>query len=266
MRFGATDRWRTCYSILTYSQVGAAAALSAVAVISKMEVPAGATGIKYELLALAQANTGYILVFANFVLWTAHVVKKYYGNPWAWDSVKVLLDEFREHVFYGKKSQVFAHSDRVTLFKFGWRFRWCIFPTPDWLFTVERSGHMTRRKRVWFRVKDDGHSLQGVAGETWGKGSTILVEDLPLLRTGSQEHHFLDYAKKAFTEPRKISKKIKANKTVARSLCGIIVEVSGRPWGVIVIDSANPKLVTQDEIEKFYQKNAKLLAKLLAVI
>ena len=42
-----------------------------------------------------------------------------------------------------------------------------------------------------------------------------------------------------------------------------MVEVKGKPWGVIVIDSGESTLAAQSKIEKFYAKNAKMIGKLL---
>jgi hypothetical protein len=63
-----------------------------------------------------------------------------------------------------------------------------------------------------------------------------------------------------------IRKRLQYGHNFPRSLCGIIVEVEGSPWGVIVIDSQFEKLVTLEQVEGFYQKNAKSLAKLLGVL
>ncbi len=126
---------------------------------------------------------------------------------------------------------------------------------------------MTRRKRVWFRAHDGGIKAQGVAGETWCTGRTIHVEDLPELGQNSSRADIEVYAAKTYLDARSLKLKCKTTKSLhARSLCGIMVEVSGIPWGVIVIDSSRPKLATREEITLFYAKNAKILSKLLAVI
>ena len=181
MRLGASDRWRNCYRWLTIGQLVAATALSITSVSAQYEIPAGKDGLWFDLILFIQANALYTVIAANVVLWVAHALKRYFGNPWAWDTVKVLLEEFRTDVFR-EEVNLSAHLDRVTLFqKRDCRWRFGIWPSADWLCAVERSGHMTRRKRKWFRAKDDGRFLEGVAGATWGESRTIHKDKLPHL-------------------------------------------------------------------------------------
>lgn len=241
----------------------AALALSVVAVLSKWEIPAGADDIKSQIISFIQDSSIWILVVANFILWVAHVLKNYLGNPWAWDTVKVLLEEFRKDVFNGA-ANLHASHDRVTLFKKkDRRWLWGLFPSDDWLCAVERTGHMTRRRRKWFRAGDDGHCYEGVAGAAWCHGRTILKENLPEV---TNEAGKILYARETFISVEYVNKQIKKNAPLPRSLCGIIVEVNNKPWGVIVIDSSFQNLADEAKIEAFYQKNAKVLGKLLAVL
>jgi hypothetical protein len=194
------------------------------------------------------------------------VLKSCFGNPWAWDAVKVILDEFRAAVFIGE-GNFSAHLDRVTLFKKrDRRWRFGIWPSADWLCSVERSGHMTRRKRVWFRGYDDGRNLKGVTGATWGEGRTILKDGLPALSANAGKREIELYARETFIDADYIREKLKKGCSFPRSLCGVIVESDNKPWGVIVIDSQHEKMAKKEMIEGFYSKNAKILGKLLAVL
>jgi hypothetical protein len=263
MKLGASDRWRSCYKWLTRFQVFAAFALSVVAVVSKYEIPAGASGLANQIVSFIQDASIYIIVIANFVLWTAHVMKSYFGNPWAWDTVKILLEEFRADVFNGTATLNASH-DRVTLFKKkDRRWRFGLFPSNDWLCAVERTGHMTRRRRKWMQANDDGQNYEGVAGATWCLGRTILKDGLPAV---DNEAGIESYAKETFVSVKYVKKQLEKRASLPRSLCGILVEVNNKPWGVIVIDSSLEKLADQAVIESFYRKNAKTLGKLLAVL
>lgn len=263
MRLGASDRWRSCYKLLTLLQVLAALALSIVTVVSKYEIPAGSETLWNNIISLVQDASIYIIIVANFVLWTAHVVKNYVGNPWAWDSVKVLLEEFRADVFNGTTTLTASH-DRVTLFKKkDCRWRFGCWPSYDWLCAVERTGHMTRRKRKWLRASDDGQHYDGVAGAAWCLGRTIIKDGLP---STANDGDLELYARETFVPVDYVKKQLKKRAVLPRSLCGIIVEVNSKPWGVIVIDSSLEKLPDQAVIEAFYRKNAKVLGKLLAVL
>jgi hypothetical protein len=266
MRLGASDRWKTRYKWLTGSQIASAAALSFTGVAAPFVIPAGSNGLWYDFVSVVQQNAIYIVIIANVILWVAHVLKKYSGNPWAWDTVKVLLEEFRGNVFHGHPS-LDVHLDRVTLFKkLDKRWHCGCLPSFDWLCAVERTGHMNRRKRKWFRAKDDGMVFDGVAGATWRSGQTTLKEGLPLLNRHSNSTAIESYARQTFVDDSYVRKRLGKGAPLPRSLCGIIVEVENKPWGVIVIDSQHEKLGGQDIIEGFYGNNAKVLGKLLGVL
>lgn len=266
MRLGATDNWKARYRLLTWSQVAAAGLLSLTAVASQYQIAPGDPSIWHDLVYGFKSQANYIVVLANIVLWSSHSVKKYIGHPWAWDTVKSLLEDLRSDVFHGQLN-IDSHLDRVTLFqKKNCRWRFGIFPVSDWLVTVERAGHMTRKRRKWFRVKDDGQVFEGVAGATWRSGRTMLVECLPELTDCPPSNVIKAYAKKSFITEAYVRQKLLKGTPFPRSLCGIMVEVNSKPWGVIVIDSQFEKLVTQAQVEEFYRKNARSLAKLLAVL
>ena len=231
MRFGASDRWRTWYKWLTGSQIVAAAALSITSVAMKHEIPAGAEGVWNDLVDVLQQYAIQIIIVANIVLWVAHILKRRFGNPWAWDTVKVLLEEFRVWVFL-EKANLDVRLDRVTLFKkVDKRWRWGCYPSYDWLCTVERTGHMSRRKRKWFRAKDDGRTVDGVAGATWRSGQTTLKGGLPLLNNHSDSSLIDSYAKETFVDSSYVRNQLLRGAPLPRSLCGIIVEVENKPWG-----------------------------------
>jgi len=121
---------------------------------------------------------------------------------------------------------------------------------------------MTRRRRKWFRASDDGQTVEGVAGQTWAEGRTILKENLPNLGASPTDDEINHYGKSGFLTAHHVRKQLK-RRPLPRSLCGIMVEVKAKPWGVIVIDSTSETLMAKDKIERFYAKNAKILGKLL---
>lgn len=125
---------------------------------------------------------------------------------------------------------------------------------------------MSRRKRKWFRAKDDGRTVDGVAGATWRSGQTTLKAGLPLLNEQSDSFLIDSYARETFVDNNYVRNQLTKGAALPRSLCGIIVEVENKPWGVIVIDSQHEKLAKKEVIEGFYEDSAKVLGKLLAVL
>jgi hypothetical protein len=250
---------------MTGIQVVTASAISLIGALAKYEVPAGPDNLWYIFVETVQGNSFWTILVLSVGLLAATIIKTHLGNPWVWEMVKGLLDDLRDDVFEGQN--VFAHCDRVTLFKKrSLRMRWGLFPSRDWLCSVERSGHMTRGKRKGLRIKDNAAALEGVGGATWGLGKTILADDLPILTQGATDQQICNYAMQTFVEPDYVRSQLFKGAILPRSLCGIIVEVNHEPWGVIVIDSALPKLPQKEQIEKFFQKNAKVLGKLLAKV
>ncbi len=224
MRLGSSDRGRTLHRVMTCIQAVGGLVVPLVGVALKFNVENDEIGLRADVLRVIQENALVILIVFTVLTWAASVIKYYYGRPWIWGLVKTLLEELHCDVFRGQA--VSAQHDRVTLFKKRpWRLRFGFCPSTDWLCAVERSHHMGRRKRVWFRAKDDGKDLKGVAGATWGEGNTILKDRLPLLTKDASQDQIQIYAKETFIEVDYIKKKLKKSCTFPRSLCGILVEV-----------------------------------------
>jgi hypothetical protein len=263
MRLGITDRWRTCHRWSGWLQAVATLAVPIIAWAGKCTIPKGSTGLWYDVLSIIHDHYVALLLFATLCLWASQLVRTRYGDPWICETVKSLLEEMRADIFEGQI--VSAHSDRVTLFKKkNWRMRFCCWPVRDWLCSVERSDHMTRRKRKWLRVQDNANEWECVGGTTWGMGRTILKDNLPLIKKGASGDQIVQYANETFVSFDYVEKQIAKKATLPQSLCGIMVEVNHKPWGVIVIDSALPNLPQKDKIEMFFKKHANVLGKLLA--
>lgn len=262
MRLGTSERWHIGYRLLTILQAVVSLLIALTGVFLKTEVPT-VLSIWSLTVGFFQKKAFWIILGGTLFLWVAQVIKSYFGNPWVCEIVKSLLEELRAAVF-AERSESAAHLDRVTLFKKrDTRFRFLCWPSQDWLCAVERAGHMTRRRRKWFRACDDGHRVEGVAGQTWAEGRTILKENLPIIRATSTLDELALYAKSGFVTLSSVKRQARRGTPLPRSLFGIIVEVKGKPWGVIVIDSPAEKLIGKEQIEIFYAKNAKILGKLL---
>lgn len=74
------------------------------------------------------------------------------------------------------------------------------------------------------------------------------------------------YADRSWISPEKAEKSLRRRKALPRAMCGIPVEVSGKPWGVIVIDSRRESLPTEEQIDKFYRAHSKMLERLIKLL
>jgi len=174
----------------------------------------------------------------------------YLGPPWAWKALQSVLDELREHAFIVNAADA-THHHRVTLFKrvryririWPWRSRcwpWGKgrWPASGWLVPVLRSGHTTQRSGSVFLAPDDADRAEGVAGQAWSHSESIIyLEALPDLDEDSSTPDVKRYARETWLNEGLVRKRLKAELSCSRSFCGIAIEVKGKVWGVIVLDS-----------------------------
>jgi hypothetical protein len=176
-----------------------------------------------------------------------------------WPLVKALLNDFRNRLY--PQSTDPAHFHRVTLFrhaKWVWRWRAIKARALGWVYIVERTGHTTQNSKTIFRACNDPELAVGVAGTTWTANQLTYFEGLPILRDESHESELAQYASKTNCSLDEIRRR----RPQSRSLCGIPVEVKGRVWGVLVIDSRYAEL-PKDRIESNHPIVAKFLGRLL---
>lgn len=153
------------------------------------------------------------------------------------DQVHRLLDQICEETFKNEVFQLEQHR-RVTLFRYV-PFTWRKFPFfGGWLIPIERSGSSTRATRAIFRAHDDGEQCNGIAGRAWARRSEIYVDQLPNLKLDSSDIKVAEYAEKTFMSVHEARKRSSG----VQSLLGIPIEIEGKKWGVIVIDSTHPKI------------------------
>ncbi len=208
-------------------------------------------------------NRAWILILiATLCLLAAGVFRRIVGPPWVWAAIHRQLDIFQEYAFSEQMGDL-LHDHRVTLFKHV-RWKWCFrkWPWSGWLVPVERSGHTTRRTNVIFRAPDDANRAEGVAGIAWASRSAVPVTELPDLSGNPSAGDVLQYANRTFVAVEWIEEYVKKGRPLARSFIGIPVEVIGKRWGVLVLDSKRDMRSTQTTL-KLYTLIARFLATLL---
>lgn len=191
-------------------------------------------------------------------------------SRWLRSLVQAALNKFADHVFDGLDGDV--HHHRATLFRrvvFHWRYwpwgggRW---PWSGWLIPVSRSGHTTQKSRSFFLAPDDADRAEGVAGKVWVRDDRIAIRDLPSLTRDSPDAIVAEYAKRTWTPEVWIRARLAQNGVLACAFCGFPVEVKGKKWGVLILDSrqADAQIApdTDQELANF-QMTAHVLGKLL---
>ena len=200
------------------------------------------------------------ITVAMALIWILEVARRMVGDPRTWAVVDVVLDELRDQLFEDSKDEP-LHSHRVTLFK---RVRWACrrgqCPWGGWLKPAARSGHTTQRSSIRFKAPDDSDRAEGIAGMAWGTRGKVYIRNLPSLSEDSSDEDVRSYAKKSFMDLREVRKR--KGRLKARSFCGCPVEVAGKVWGSIVVDSRNPE-VEKSKFDEHYRFTARVLGKTL---
>jgi hypothetical protein len=200
----------------------------------------------------------------------------YIGEPWVWKTIQTTLDELQSHAF--KQNADPLHHHRVTLFKHKqfrfrvkpWRskfwpwgkYRW---PLSGWLVPVARSGYTTQKTKTVFLAPDDADAAEGVAGQAWCCNWMIPVSGLPDLYANQTTENIEAYAKSTWLRSDLVKMRLVNNYAMARSYLGIPIEVKGRRWGVLVLDSRSPDGIWSPEGLRYetYKVMAKFLERLL---
>lgn len=225
-----------------------------------------------------QSEAWWLLILLSVVAGTSKLICTYIGEPWAWETVQTTLEELQSHAF--KQNTDPLHHHRVTLFKhercrfricFGqWRHKFWPWgrrrgPCSGWLVPVARTGHTTQKTKTVFLAPDDADAAEGIAGQAWNRSVMIPVSGLPDLNAERTEANISDYASRTWLSRELVKQRIHMGLPTARSYLGIPIEVKGRKWGVLVLDSRDPngiklpKGLTYDT----YKVMAKFLERLL---
>ena len=209
-----------------------------------------------------QDRAWLFLIAIGIFIAAATAARRAVGPPWVWDAIHSNLDSFRDYAFPDQPGDM-LHEHRVTLFKYV-RWHWCLrkWPWSGWLVPVERSGHTTRRTNTAFRAPDDANDAEGVAGVTWASKSALPIHELPDLSGQPSSEEVADYAKKTFVSQEWVEAYIKRGRMLARSFLGIPVEVGGKRWGVLVLDSKREMRNSPRNLN-LYTILSKFLSKLL---
>jgi hypothetical protein len=225
-----------------------------------------------------QSEAWWLLVLLSAIAGASKLICTYIGEPWAWQTIETTLEELQSHAF--KKNVDPLHYHRVTLFKHKrCRFRICFGqwrstfwpwgrgrgPCSGWLVPVARTKHTTQKTKTVFLAPDDADAAEGIAGQAWNRNVMIPVTDLPDLSTDQSETSISGYANRTWLSQKLIKQRIEMRLGIARSYLGIPIEVKGKRWGVLVLDSRSPDGIWSPEELRYdtYKVMAKFLERLL---
>lgn len=211
----------------------------------------------------SQRHAAVVIFGATVLTGGTHMLRKWIGPPGLWSAVHKLLDYVQQTVFNLQPGDI-MHEHRVTLFKHEsfilGPVRW---PLSGWLVPVERSGHSTRKTKTIFRAPDDAQNAEGFAGFVWVTNGVVHLpsDGGPLLPSPRDDANLSEYCQRTFVSAAVQSIRNKERAAQPLAFCGTPVEVKGKRWGVLVIDSTRTRIPS--EADKALAFSAKALGALL---
>ena len=199
------------------------------------------------------------------------------GSPKSRQGVEHCLNALQQRIFDAVNDTP-PDLHRVTLFRrarwvWPWSYKWEFkrngydgirWPWSGWLVPVARSGHAPGKSKTILFAPDGGDGGEGVAGYTWRCKNCIWIENLPTVRAGCATSVIQDYARATYSTQKWVKQRADKGVKLARSICGIPIEVDSKIWGVVIVDSQNTSLIAQEEIEKEHLMLAKLMEEFLS--
>lgn len=184
-------------------------------------------------------------------------------------TVKSLLNDFRRSAFPEDDPEV---DHQITLFrhrKWGWK-RCNILkgqmPWHGWLVPFERSGEFGQDSKTRFYAPmHNPEKIEGFAGKIFRNKNCEYIPDLPDLNsTNTGKKNRVRYANATNVSISWVNKRIQSKQRFARSFWGVHVEVDGKIWGVLLIDSKASNLKGKNELKTEFRSTGLALNTLLA--
>lgn len=190
------------------------------------------------LISKWQAIAWIIILFSACAIILSNFALRWLGEPWRWDAVQVVLDKFRERVYFNAFPDDPLHYHRVTLFRHvPVVFQWKKWPWSGWLVPMARSGYTNQRSNTVFRAPDDADRVQGVAGMAWASKRIESISGLPEVYPTSHEIALREYS----TATKMDISVLRRRKSNPRALIAIPIEVNNRVKWIVVLDSREPR-------------------------
>lgn len=210
-----------------------------------------------------QESALWIYAFIIFLVLASEIYKRC-GDPWVWEKIKFILDEYQGKAFNTPGATPADHN-RVTLFKYTEN---CVFQKhwssdtwyrpcgknpwlSSYLVPVLRSGHISQKTKAMFYAPDSSDKAEGIAAYAWASRQAISVPGLPSITSKSNKSDRKQYAEATFSDIKMIEKYADEGRPMPRSLTAIPIESSGRIWGVVVLDSRYPNGISDNAVEHY---------------
>lgn len=293
------ERRRHIDLALSVTQGAIASAIVVFGGLLKVEPVRFSSEIIRNSIIWAQEWAWFVAIAGPILVALIQWFRRTYGNPWAWETVQKMLEEFREELFDGHDDDPIDHH-RITLFRHRkccprlgtalwntgryiknkfvslppdqrytaglWKTWTSAYAESwDWLIAVARTGHLKKDSIRQFHAPDDADKCQGVAGKAWRRGRWFMVPaegstlPTPLL---SNPETCSAYALETGVTADLVMGQLRVGRQFGRCFAGLLVKRKGKPCGVIVVDSQKDGSISKAKLERF-ENYTKLMAPVL---
>lgn len=269
--YKVTSKWPK--TLLELTIVFLAAIISAIAVLQKatdQDIAKWPEHLHFTMTWCREQGWWLIPMFTVMAA-VIKLLKEWLERRWIWSVVASIVDRIASDAF--KASTDPTHHNRATLFRhqslwFIWPWRTWYWPwgkgrwpMSGWLVPVVRSGNTSRRTRAIFLAPDDADRAEGVAGAIWTSRQEVGKSFFREIDQNATARDMQLYANDTFVSLDEVQKRLSSGNAQPVSFRGLTIEVSGRPWGVLLLDSRKPNVANNASIE--LASHAFVLQKLL---
>lgn len=225
----------------------------------------------HSAVAWLSEHAWWLIVILGLTAAVAKLLREKLDRDWKWTLIQELIDRIARDAFVGTDGPI--HHHRATLFHRCWCFwitpfrsrcwpwgygRW---PWSGWLVPLVRSGYATQKSKTVFLAPDDADNAEGVAGMIWAYDKELIVTTNKAIGHTATQAEIDTYANNTVVASKWVGAQIVAGKVLAASFQGIPVEVKGRKWGVLLLDSRDPTAAAKANLNM--SSHAYVLGKLL---
>lgn len=203
------------------------------------------------LMTWVMAHAGWIVFILTLAIAGTKLLREHLDRQWRWSLIKELVDRIAKEAFTGTTGA--NHHHRATLFQ---HVQWCWLcpfhgnwywpwgpgrmPWSGWLVPVIRSGYATQNSKTVFLAPDDADQAEGVAGLVWANDKEMVIETPTAITPSSTTAEVNAYSANTYVSHDWIQHQIESGNVLHASFRGIPIEVKGRKWGVLLLDSRDP--------------------------
>ena len=213
------------------------------------EIPRG-WGSSLKNFSSWHTNWGPAVIVIAVATLTLVETYQRFNDPWKWKAIQSCLDGFSEVIYSSSQYQDgFEHEHRITIFRLQHGCFKLLKPcTAKWFVPIARSGSLKKETRSIFQFSDNPNQIEGVVGLAWCQPRRwYQTFAIPALSDSMTDQQKSEYEQKTNYPVDKALLKGYS----ARSYAAITMEVRGKLWGALVLDSTCDRIPNMESAKTF---------------